>query len=115
MALFSLFGKKEKEDLDKGLEKTKQSVFSKIARAIAGKSTVDDQVLDELEDILIGADVGVETTLRIIERIQKRVSRDKYIHTNERNRILKEEIVSLLEEHHAGLEQGYDFTKGKYP
>jgi len=115
MALFSFFGKKEKEDLDKGLEKTKQSVFSKIARAIAGKSTVDDQVLDELEDILIGADVGVDTTLRIIERIQKRVAREKYIHTSELNKILKEEIVALLEEHHSGLIQGFDFEKGKYP
>lgn len=107
MGFFSFFGKKEKEDLDKGLQKTKESVFGKIARVVAGKSSVDDEVLDKLEEILISADVGVETTLRIIDRIQKRVSRDKYVGTNELNRILKEEIVSLLEENANGTLEGF--------
>ncbi len=107
MGFFSFFGKKEKEDLDKGLQKTKESVFGKIARVVAGKSSVDDEVLDKLEEILISADVGVETTLRIIERIQKRVSRDKYVGTNELNRILKEEIVALLEENANGTLEGF--------
>lgn len=107
MGFFSFFGKKEKEDLDKGLQKTKESVFGKIARVVAGKSSVDDEVLDNLEEILISADVGVETTLRIIDRIQKRVSRDKYVGTNELNRILKEEIVALLEENANGTLEGF--------
>ncbi len=107
MGFFSFFGKKEKEDLDKGLQKTKESVFGKIARVVAGKSSVDDEVLDKLEEILISADVGVETTLRIIDRIQKRVSRDKYVGTNELNRILKEEIVALLEENANGTLEGF--------
>jgi fused signal recognition particle receptor len=96
MALFSLFSKEKKENLDKGLEKTKESVFKKISRAIAGKSAVDDEVLDNLEEILITSDVGVETTLRIIERIEKRVSNEKYMNADELNQILKEEIASLL-------------------
>lgn len=107
MGFFSFFGKKEKEDLDKGLQKTKESVFGKIARVVAGKSSVDDEVLDNLEEILISADVGVETTLRIIDRIQKRVSRDKYVGTSELNRILKEEIVALLEENANGTLEGF--------
>ena len=89
MGLFSFFSKDKKEVLDKGLEKTKTSVFSKIARAIAGKSTVDDEVLDNLEEVLITSDVGVETTLKIIKRIQERVSRDKYMGTAELNDILR--------------------------
>lgn len=89
MGLFGLFNKSKKETLDKGLEKTKQSVFSKIARAVAGKSTVDDDVLDNLEEILISSDVGVETTIKIIDRIQERVKRDKYVSTGELNRILR--------------------------
>ena len=84
--------------LTKGLEKTKQSFFSKIARTIVGKSTVDDEVLDNLEEILITSDVGVETTLKVIERIEARIARDKYLNTSELNRVLKEEISSLLEE-----------------
>jgi fused signal recognition particle receptor len=107
MGFFSFFGKKEKEDLDKGLQKTKESVFGKIARVIAGKSSVDDEVLDNLEEILISADVGVETTLRIIDRIQKRVAKDKYVGTSELNRILKEEIVALLEENVNGTLEGF--------
>ena len=98
MGLFSFFSKDKKEVLDKGLEKTKTSVFSKIARAVAGKSTVDDEVLDNLEEVLITSDVGVETTLKIIKRIQDRVARDKYMGTSELNGILREEISALLVE-----------------
>ena len=94
MAFFGLFGKEKKETLDKGLEKSKESVLSKIGHAIAGKSTVDDDVLDNLEEALITSDVGVETTLRIIERIQARVKRDKYLGAQELNRILVEEIAA---------------------
>lgn len=94
--MFGLFTKDKKESLDKGLEKTKDSFFSKLGKAIAGKDTVDDDVLDSLEEILVTSDVGVETTLKIIERIQARVSRDKYMNTAELNRILKEEVVALL-------------------
>ena len=98
MGLFSFFSKDKKEVLDKGLEKTKTSVFSKIARAVAGKSQVDDEVLDNLEEVLITSDVGVETTLKIIRRIQERVARDKYMGTAELNGILREEISALLVE-----------------
>ena len=98
MGLFSFFSKDKKEVLDKGLEKTKVSVFSKIARAIAGKTTVDDEVLDNLEEVLITSDVGVETTLKIVERIQERVARDKYMSTAELNDILRDEISALLVE-----------------
>lgn len=101
MAFFGLFSKEKKESLDKGLEKTKQSFLSKIARTIIGKSTVDEDVLDELEEVLITSDVGVETTLKIIGRIQERVSRDKVLNTSELNTILKEEIASLLEENNS--------------
>ena len=98
MGIFGFFNKSKKETLDKGLEKTKQSVFSKLTRAIAGKSKVDDEVLDDLEEILITSDVGVDTTLKIIERIETRVARDKYVSTSELNNILKEEITALLSE-----------------
>jgi fused signal recognition particle receptor len=101
MAFFGLFSKEKKESLDKGLEKTKQNFLSKIARTIVGKSRVDDEVLDNLEEVLITSDVGVETTLKIIERIEARVSRDKVIGANELNTILKEEIAFLLEENNA--------------
>jgi fused signal recognition particle receptor len=94
--MFGLFTKEKKESLDKGLEKTKESFFSKLGKAIVGKNTVDDDVLDSLEEILVTSDVGVETTLKIIERIQERVARDKYMSTTELNRILKEEVVALL-------------------
>jgi fused signal recognition particle receptor len=96
MAWLGIFGK-EKESLDKGLEKTKESVFSKLSRAVAGKSKVDEEVLDNLEEVLVSSDVGVDTTLKIIERIEARVARDKYLTTSELNVILKEEIVALLE------------------
>jgi signal recognition particle-docking protein ftsY len=98
MGIFGFFNKSKKETLDRGLEKTKQSVFSKLTRAIAGKSKVDDEVLDDLEEILITSDVGVDTTLKIIERIETRVARDKYVSTSELNNILKEEITALLSE-----------------
>ena len=96
MALFGLFSKDKKETLDKGLEKSKENFFSKLGKALAGKSTVDDDVLDNLEEILVSSDVGVETTLKIIERIQQRVARDKYLGTSELDNILREEIASLL-------------------
>ena len=102
MGLFDLFGKKKKETLDKGLEKTKVNVFSKLARAVAGKSKVDDEVLDDLEEILVTSDVGVDTTIKIIRRIEERVSRDKYISTSELNGILKSEITALLTENNTG-------------
>jgi fused signal recognition particle receptor len=98
MAFFGLFSKEKKESLDKGLEKTKENVFSKLGRAIAGKDTVDDEVLDNLEEVLISSDVGINTTLKVIDRLQKRVARDKYMSTAELDRILKEEIADLLQE-----------------
>ena len=101
MGLFDFFSRSKKESLDQGLEKTKQSFFSKIARAIVGKSKVDDEVLDNLEEILISSDVGVETTLKIINRIQARVSRDKVLGTDELNHVLRDEIAALLEENNS--------------
>ncbi len=98
MAIFSLFNREKKESLDKGLEKTKESVFKKLSRVVVGKSSVDDEVLDNLEEVLVTSDVGVETTLRIIERIENRVSKDKYLNASELNSILKEEIAGLLAE-----------------
>ena len=98
MGFFSLFSKDKKETLDKGLAKTKESVFSKISRAVAGKSKVDEDVLDNLEEVLVSSDVGVETTLTIISRIEKRVAQDKYLSTTELNGILREEIGALLTE-----------------
>jgi fused signal recognition particle receptor len=109
MGLFSFLSKEKKEDLDKGLEKTKTSIFSRISKAVAGKSKVDDEVLDNLEEILVTSDVGVETTVRIIERIQQRVARDKYLGTAELNTILKEEIAALLLENSIEDQKGFDF------
>ena len=108
MAFFNWFNKEKKETLDKGLEKSKESVLSKIGHAIAGKSTIDDEVLDNLEEALITSDVGVETTLRIIERVQERVKRDKYIGTEELNALLVDEIASLLQENN--VEDVADFS-----
>ena len=105
MGLFGFFSKEKKESLDNGLAKTKESVFKKIQRAIVGKSKVDDEVLDNLEDALITSDVGVDTTLKIIKRLEERVARDKYVNTAELNKILKEEVVSLLNEN-----EGNNFT-----
>ena len=101
MGIFSFFSREKKEVLDQGLSKTKQSVFSKIARAIAGKSEIDDEVLDNLEEVLVTSDVGVETTLKIIDRVQKRAARDKFMNTNELNKLLKEEIAQLLMENNS--------------
>ncbi len=98
MGFFNFFSKEKKETLDKGLERTKQGVFSKLARAIAGKSKIDDEILDNLEEVFITSDVGVETTLKIIERIEKRVARDKYVNSSELNSLLCEEITDLLAE-----------------
>ncbi len=108
MGWFGFGNKEKKEILDKGLEKTKENVFSKLSRAVIGKSKVDDQVLDNLEEILVSSDVGVDTTLRIIGRIEERVARDKYLSTSELNTILKEEIAALLEKNTTGPE--FDFS-----
>lgn len=105
MGIFDFFSRGKKEDLDRGLEKTKQSFFSKITRAILGKSKVDDEVLDNLEEVLISSDVGVATTLKIIERIEQRVSRDKVLNTEELNSVLREEITSLLADSQISIEQ----------
>ena len=108
MSLFkNIFSKDKKETLDKGLEKSKSSFFGKLGKAVAGKSKVDDEVLDNLEEVLVTSDVGVNTTLKIIERIEERVSKDKYLGTDELNQILREEIASLLSETHVG--EGVDF------
>jgi fused signal recognition particle receptor len=115
MGIFSFFSKDKKESLDKGLEKTRESVFSKISKAIVGKSKVDDEVLDNLEEILISADVGVDTTIRIIQRIEARVAKDKYLGTAELNQLLKEEITGLLAEHDDKDFYGFDFPKREVP
>ncbi|WP_321281867.1 signal recognition particle-docking protein FtsY [Marinifilum fragile] len=115
MGLFGSFSKSKKENLNKGLAKTKESVFKKLSRAVVGKSTVDDDVLDELEEVLITSDVGVDTTLKIIERIEERVAQDKFLGTSELNRILKEEIVALLEENNKGDYDAYELPKSEYP
>jgi len=116
MGLFDkLFGKKEKESLDKGLEKTKENFFSRMTKAIAGKSTVDEDVLDNLEEALVSADVGIDTTLQIIGRIEKRVANDKYLNTSELNRILQEEIQSLLVDSQEQSYRDFDTPTGKKP
>lgn len=115
MALFKFFSKKDKENLDKGLEKTKDNFFSKLGKAVAGKSKVDDEVLDELEEILVTSDVGVETTLKIIERIEERVARDKYLGVSELDAILKEEIAGLLAENNTEDIEGFHLPEGKKP
>ena len=115
MGIFGLFNKKKKETLDQGLEKTKQSVFSKLTRAIAGKSKVDDDVLDNLEEVLITSDVGVDTTLKIIERIEERVARDKYISTKELNGIMRDEIAALLTENNTGENDDWDIPSDHRP
>jgi len=115
MALLGFLGKDKKENLDKGLEKTKESVFHKLSRAIAGKSIVDEEVLDKLEEVLVSSDVGVATTLNIIERIEARVARDKYLNTSELNVILKEEIVALLEKNQNDSESDFSLTFKNVP
>ena len=115
MGLFGFFSNKKKETLDKGLEKTKESVFGKLARAVAGKSTVDDDVLDDLEEVLITSDVGVETTVKIIRRIEERVARDKYVSTSELNQILRDEIANLLSENHSDDNDDCDLPSDHKP
>lgn len=115
MGLFGLFNQKKKATLDQGLEKTKQSVFGKLARAVAGKSEVDEDVLDNLEEVLITSDVGVDTTLKIIERIEERVARDKYVSTSELNGILKDEIASLLTENNSDDNDNWELPADHSP
>ena len=115
MGIFSFFSKEKKETLDKGLSKTKENVFTKITRAIAGKSKVDDAVLDNLEEVLITSDVGVETTLKIIDRIEKRVERDKYVTTSELTGILRDEIANLLTENKTEDAEGFALPEDKKP
>jgi fused signal recognition particle receptor len=110
-----IFSSEKKETLDKGLEKTKTSFFSKLTKAVAGKSSVDDEVLDNLEEILVASDVGVETTLKVITRIEERVARDKYVGTDELNRILREEIAGLLSETHSGEATEFEIPANKKP
>lgn len=115
MGLFGLFSKKNKETYDQGLQKTKQSVFAKLTRAVAGKSKVDDDVLDNLEEVLITSDVGVDTTLKIIHRVEDRVARDKYVSTAELNAILKEEIAALLTENNTNDTSNWDLPADHKP
>ncbi len=116
MGILSFFSREKKQDLDKGLEKTKNNFFGKLSKAIVGKSVVDDDVLDNLEEILVNSDVGVQTTLKIIDRIQQRVLKDKYVGTSELNKILRDEITSLLSENDGiGLITGFDFPKRETP
>ena len=115
MGIFGFFNKEKKETLDKGLEKTKTSVFDKLARAVAGKSKVDDDVLDNLEEVLITSDVGVDTTLKIIERIEERVARDKYVSTSELNSILRDEIAKLLAENNSEDNDNWDLSSDHKP
>ena len=115
MGIFGIFNSNKKEILNDGLEKTKHSVFDKLTRAIAGKSTVDEDVLDNLEEVLITSDVGVDTTLKIISRIEERVARDKYVSTSELNRILREEIAALLSENNTGDNDDWDLPTDHKP
>jgi len=115
MGFFDFFSKEKKETLDKGLSKTKENVFSKITKAIVGKSKVDDAVLDELEEVLISSDVGVDTTLKIIERIEKRAAKDKYVSTAELTKILREEIATLLTENKTEDADDFRTPEGKRP
>ncbi|MDR2626545.1 MAG: signal recognition particle-docking protein FtsY [Dysgonamonadaceae bacterium] len=115
MGIFSLFSKEKNESLDKGLSKTKASVFSKLGRVIAGKSKVDDEVLDKLEETLITSDVGVDTTIKIIARIEKRAARDKYINTDELTAILREEIAGLLMENSPDEEGSFETPSNRKP
>ena len=115
MGLFSFLSKDKKESLDKGLSKTKESIFTKIARAVAGKSTIDDEVLDNLEEVLVTSDVGVATTLKVIERVKKRVEKDKYVTTGELNNILHDEIASMILENHEGVNADFQVMQDSKP
>ena len=111
----NIFSKEKKETLDKGLEKTKENFFDKLSKAVVGKSKVDDEVLDNLEEVLVASDVGVNTTLKIIERIEERVAKDKYVSTNELNKILREEIANLLAETNTGNDIDFTIPENKKP
>ena len=115
MGILNLFSKSKKESLDKGLEKTKTGIFSRLAKAIVGKSTVDAEVLDNLEEILVSSDVGVNTTLKIIKRLEERVSKDKYVSTDELNKLLKDEITLLLTESNSAEDNEYSIPENKKP
>ncbi|TFV94754.1 signal recognition particle-docking protein FtsY [Algoriphagus kandeliae] len=115
MGIFGLFSKEKKESLDQGLQKSNQSIFSKLSKAVVGKSKVDDEILDELEEILITSDVGVDTTIKIIQRIEERVARDKYLNTEELDKILREEIIALLEENNSQDFLDFDLPEDKKP
>ena len=115
MGLFNFFSKEKKESLDKGLEKTKTSLFSRIAKAVVGKSSVDAEVLDNLEEILVSSDVGVNTTLKIIRRLEERVARDKYVGTDELNKLLKDEIAALLSENNTDTTEDFSTPAGITP
>jgi fused signal recognition particle receptor len=115
MGFFNFFSKEKKETLDHGLEKTKESFFGKLSRAVAGKSKVDDDVLDNLEEVLVTSDVGVDTTLNIIRRIEERVAREKYVSTSELNNILRDEIAQLLTENNSDDTEGFKIPEGKKP
>lgn len=115
MGIFKFFSKDKKETLDKGLEKTKESMFSKLSRALVGKSKVDESVLDELEEILITSDVGVDTTLKIIDRIEARVERDKYVSSSELNAILRDEVAALLMENNSNDEDDFSIPESRKP
>lgn len=115
MGLFSFLSKDKKETLDKGLSKTKESIFTKIARAVAGKSTIDDEVLDNLEEVLVTSDVGVATTLKVIERVKKRVEKDKYVTTGELNNILHDEIASMILENYEGVNADFQVMQDSKP
>jgi len=115
MGIFDFFSKEKKESLDKGLEKSSENLFSKLGKAIVGKSKVDDEILDELEEILITSDVGVDTTIKIIQRIEERVARDKYVSTGELDLLLREEIAGLLEENNTQNLGGFDLPTDKKP
>ena len=115
MGLFSFLSKDKKKTLDKGLSKTKESIFTKIARAVAGKSTIDDEVLDNLEEVLVTSDVGVATTLKVIERVKKRVEKDKYVTTGELNNILHDEIASMILENHEGVNADFQVMQDSKP
>ena len=115
MGIFNFFSKEKKDKLDQGLEKTKSSLFDKLSKAIVGKSTVNDAFLDDLEEILVSSDVGVETTLKIIERLQKRVAIDKYINISDLNTLLKEEVSKLMEENKSDIPIDFNDLKGVKP
>ncbi|GAB4107569.1 signal recognition particle-docking protein FtsY [Echinicola sediminis] len=115
MGIFGFFSKDKKESLDKGLQKTSENLFTKLGKAVIGKSKVDDEVLDELEEVLITSDVGVDTTIKVIQRIEERVAKDKYVNTAELDKILREEIVGLLEENNAEDLSNFELPKDKKP